>query len=108
MDGSSGACYFADVTSRTDSSPSHPDVRRSLWPIGLIVLATMITFFPVLNHPFVNWDDAMNLTENPEVGDLADVKITEDVLMYQASERLKDADIWNIVNYVRSIGPKKK
>ena len=36
------------------------------------------------------------LTENPEVGELAGVKMTEDVLMYQASERLNGKQVWAV------------
>ncbi len=36
------------------------------------------------------------LKENPEVGDVAGVKITEDLLMYQASERLNGKLVWAV------------
>jgi len=36
------------------------------------------------------------LTENPEVGDVAGVKIADDVLMYQASERLNGKLVWAV------------
>ncbi|MDY7090378.1 MAG: hypothetical protein SYR96_35465 [Actinomycetota bacterium] len=36
------------------------------------------------------------LKENPEVGDVAGVKITEDILMYQASERLNGKLVWAV------------
>lgn len=36
------------------------------------------------------------LTENPEVDEPAAVKITEDVLMYQASERLGGKLVWAV------------
>ncbi|MFI7603457.1 hypothetical protein [Actinoplanes sp. NPDC049681] len=36
------------------------------------------------------------LEEHPEVGDVAAVKITEDILMYQASERLNGKLVWAV------------
>jgi hypothetical protein len=36
------------------------------------------------------------LTENPEVGDLAGLKTTEDLLVYQASERLNGKLYWAV------------
>jgi hypothetical protein len=36
------------------------------------------------------------LKENPEVGDVAGVKITDDILMYQASERLNGKLVWAV------------
>jgi len=36
------------------------------------------------------------LTENPEVGDTAGLKVTEDLLMYQASERLNGKLFWAV------------
>jgi hypothetical protein len=36
------------------------------------------------------------LTEDPEVGDLASIKITEDLLMYQAAERLNGKLVWAV------------
>ncbi|MDI6100444.1 hypothetical protein QLQ12_17690 [Actinoplanes sp. NEAU-A12] len=36
------------------------------------------------------------LKENPEVGDLAALKVTEDVLVYQASERLGGKLVWAV------------
>ncbi len=35
-------------------------------PATLIALAVVATFFPVVAHPFLHWDDAMNLSENPD------------------------------------------
>ena len=36
------------------------------------------------------------LTENPEVGDMAGLKVTEDLLLYQASERLNGKLYWAV------------
>jgi hypothetical protein len=36
------------------------------------------------------------LTENPEVGDLAGVKMTEDLILYQAPERLNGKLYWAV------------
>lgn len=36
------------------------------------------------------------LTENPEVGDLTGVKMTEDLILYQAPERLGGKDYWAV------------
>jgi len=36
------------------------------------------------------------LTEDPDVGEVANVKITEDLLMYQASERLNGKLVWAV------------
>src|SRR5262245_31188728 len=57
-----------------DSLPSAPaeaatslaSERLLAWVVPLfIVLATGICFAPVLQNQFVNWDDRVNLLENP-------------------------------------------
>jgi len=38
--------------------------------LALILLATFIVYIPALKCDFVNWDDGVNVTENPNVSDL--------------------------------------
>jgi Tfp pilus assembly protein PilF len=36
------------------------------WIAGILALA-FVAFLPVLDHEFVNWDDPLNITENPQL-----------------------------------------
>src|SRR5688572_1374245 len=43
-----------------------PSVNISFWPWLIAVLAiTAISFFPMLNNGFTNWDDELYVTQNP-------------------------------------------
>ena len=45
--------------------PAGPPVRWPwAWP-ALVALATLAAFWPALGHRFLDWDDAMNLVDNP-------------------------------------------
>lgn len=46
-------------------------VRRTAWLMtAVLVVAVFVTFFPVLRHEFVNWDDDVNVYENPNINSL--------------------------------------
>ena len=40
---------------------------RDTWPIVLLLLAIVVTYWPVCTHEFTNWDDNLNVTRNPNL-----------------------------------------
>lgn len=48
-----------------------PAFSPSRWAPALIFLATLAVFSPALSHDFVNWDDDVNLINNPEIRSLS-------------------------------------
>lgn len=46
-------------------SPGHPAPLRSRFLIGIVLVWTLITFLPVVENSFVNWDDPRMFLENP-------------------------------------------
>jgi Tfp pilus assembly protein PilF len=51
------------------SRPSWPERARSLWPILLPVLATLLVYHGVGGYDFVNFDDDLYVYDNPRVTD---------------------------------------
>ena len=50
-------------------SPSQPrGIEKYTWALGsLLLVATVALYYPVGNHPFVNYDDNVYVTENTHV-----------------------------------------
>src|SRR3989339_25420 len=46
------------------------DKKRDWLMLGVILLVTFLSFSPVLKSDFVNWDDDVNVTLNPNVKEL--------------------------------------
>jgi tetratricopeptide (TPR) repeat protein len=44
--------------------------RTTLLYMGVLAIAVFVTFFPVLSHEFVNWDDDVNVYDNPNIDKL--------------------------------------
>jgi tetratricopeptide (TPR) repeat protein len=40
---------------------------RDTWPIVLLLLTIVVTYWPVCTHEFTNWDDNLNVTRNPNL-----------------------------------------
>ena len=51
----------------TPKSKSFWQQKDLVYSIGLILLITFIAFIPSLSNEFVNWDDDVNLLENPNL-----------------------------------------
>ena len=50
------------------SPSSHSPTRRvALIHVGLIVVACLVTFGPILANGFVSWDDYQTLSQNPRM-----------------------------------------
>ncbi len=45
--------------------------RLIIFSICAILIVTAVAFLPSLNNDFVNWDDDVNVTENPKIKDLS-------------------------------------
>src|SRR5215469_1884740 len=41
--------------------------RQNIWVCLLLAAATFRVYFPVLRHPFINYDDDIYVTSNPSV-----------------------------------------
>src|SRR2546429_6077594 len=55
------------VPSTSPASASPVTSGRSLLHIGLIALACLITFAPILSNGFVSWDDYQTISRNPRL-----------------------------------------
>jgi len=59
----------SSATQKQQSKSAKNSAMEAPWlRLGLIVLAiTAACYLPTLNHGFVNWDDTVNITENPNL-----------------------------------------
>ncbi len=59
------------LTPKTEGLPrsSQPrGIEKYTWALGfLLVVATVVLYYPVSSHPFVNYDDNVYVTENEQV-----------------------------------------
>lgn len=61
----------ANRSKKEPTSETQSVFKRFRWPVLTLIIVTLISFSPVLENTFVNWDDPSYVTNNQQIRDLS-------------------------------------